>query len=72
MTYACIPLPPSDMVTKVTKALLGVAVRSFVGWASKWVKRPFVTFVTVSLGVGVPGMAVAFNQVKSMNAGGQV
>lgn len=55
MTYAYIPIPPGDIVTKVTKAHLGVAARSFAGWASRAVKRPFVTFVTVSLGVGGAG-----------------
>lgn len=58
MTYAYRPLPPSDMVTKVTKAFFGRFRRFFVGHGSGGPKRPFVTFVTfvtVSLGVGGAG-----------------
>lgn len=68
MTYAYIPLPPSDMVTKVTKAFFGRFRRFFVGHGSGGPKRPFVTFVTVSLGVwGAGPMRAVAALVNTLN-----
>lgn len=55
MTYAYRPPPSSDMVTKVTKPFFKRLRRFFVGHGSGGLERPFVTFVTVSLGVGGAG-----------------